>query len=124
MATADGEICLDRADGSLAELAVPGQPDRHVALHRRGTAELIAEELRRLDPDEAYAIAVQFGSKLRGKGSRGTRHERQPGPQRRRTKSERGRGAVRRSRRRSTAKQAAGRQEGRQGAASKRAPKK
>ncbi|GAB2792164.1 glucose-6-phosphate dehydrogenase assembly protein OpcA [Streptomyces daliensis] len=61
METSDGEICLDRADGSLAELAVPGQPDRHVALHRRTTAELIAEELRRLDPDEAYAEAVQFG---------------------------------------------------------------
>lgn len=61
MQTAHGEICLDRANGSLAELAVPGQPDRHVALHRRGTAELIAEELRRLDPDEAYAAAVQYG---------------------------------------------------------------
>lgn len=59
--TADGQICLDRADGALAELAVPGQPDRHVALQRRSTAELIAEELRRLDPDEAYAAAVSFG---------------------------------------------------------------
>ncbi|RLL66268.1 glucose-6-phosphate dehydrogenase assembly protein OpcA [Streptomyces sp. Z26] len=57
---ADGEICLDRADGSLAELAVPGQPDRHVALQRRTTAELVAEELRRLDPDEAYERAVRF----------------------------------------------------------------
>jgi glucose-6-phosphate dehydrogenase assembly protein OpcA len=71
MATADGEICLDRADGSLAELAVPGQPDRHVALHRRGTAELIAEELRRLDPDEAYASAVQYGTKQLAKGAKG-----------------------------------------------------
>jgi glucose-6-phosphate dehydrogenase assembly protein OpcA len=71
MGTADGEICLDRADGSLAELAVPGQPDRHVALHRRGTAELIAEELRRLDPDEAYASAVQYGTKESGRGGGG-----------------------------------------------------
>lgn len=70
METANGQICLDRADGSLAELAVPGQPDRHVALHRRGTAELIAEELRRLDPDEAYATAVQYGSKQHGKSTR------------------------------------------------------
>ncbi|NGN67467.1 glucose-6-phosphate dehydrogenase assembly protein OpcA [Streptomyces sp. A7024] len=59
--TKDGVICLDRPDGSLAELAVPGQPDRHVALQRRTTAELIAEELRRLDPDEAYEQAVSFG---------------------------------------------------------------
>lgn len=59
--TEDGTICLDRANGSLAELAMPGQPDRHVALHRRETSELIAEELRRLDPDETYASAVKFG---------------------------------------------------------------
>ncbi|KAB8168790.1 glucose-6-phosphate dehydrogenase assembly protein OpcA [Streptomyces sp. 3MP-14] len=55
----DGQICLDRPDGSLATLAVPGQPDRHVALNRRATSELLAEELRRLDPDEAYAQAVR-----------------------------------------------------------------
>jgi glucose-6-phosphate dehydrogenase assembly protein OpcA len=61
MTTKDGEICLDRADGALAELAVPGQPDRHVALKRRETAELIAEELRRLDPDEIYEATVKFG---------------------------------------------------------------
>ncbi|WP_326599640.1 glucose-6-phosphate dehydrogenase assembly protein OpcA [Streptomyces sp. NBC_01803] len=61
LATEDGTICLDRPDGALATLAVPGQPDRHVALHRRATAELIAEELRRLDPDDTYAQAVRFG---------------------------------------------------------------
>lgn len=71
MSTLDGEICLDRADGSLAELAVPGQPDRHVALQRRTTAELIAEELRRLDPDEAYEQAVRLGVKRLGDGDRG-----------------------------------------------------
>ncbi len=61
MATADGPISLDRSNGVLAELAMPGQPDRHVALKRRETSELIAEELRRLDPDEIYKAAVQFG---------------------------------------------------------------
>ncbi|MFP8906247.1 glucose-6-phosphate dehydrogenase assembly protein OpcA [Streptomyces atacamensis] len=61
LATDEGDICLDRGDGSLATLSVPGQPDRSVALHRRSTAELIAEELRRLDPDETYARAVRFG---------------------------------------------------------------
>lgn len=61
LTTKDGEICLDRADGALAELAVPGQPDRHVALKRRETAELIAEELRRLDPDDTYESTVKFG---------------------------------------------------------------
>jgi glucose-6-phosphate dehydrogenase assembly protein OpcA len=63
LATVDGEICLDRPDGALAELAVPGQPDRHVALKRRETAELLAEELRRLDPDDIYRSTVQFGVK-------------------------------------------------------------
>jgi glucose-6-phosphate dehydrogenase assembly protein OpcA len=61
LATGDGTVCLDRADGALAELAMPGQPDRHVALKRRETAELIAEELRRLDPDDVYAATVAFG---------------------------------------------------------------
>lgn len=61
LSTPEGQICLDRPDERLAELAVPGQPDRHVALHRRATAELIAEELRRLDPDETYHEALCFG---------------------------------------------------------------
>jgi hypothetical protein len=31
-----------------------------VALHRRDTAELLAEELRRLDPDEVYAETLGY----------------------------------------------------------------
>ncbi|MGY0062724.1 glucose-6-phosphate dehydrogenase assembly protein OpcA [Streptomyces sp. LZ34] len=69
--TTDGTICLDRANGSLAELAMPGQPDRHVALQRRDKSELIAEELRRLDPDEMYASAVKFGVGRLGKSVSG-----------------------------------------------------
>ncbi|WNI15029.1 glucose-6-phosphate dehydrogenase assembly protein OpcA [Actinacidiphila sp. ITFR-21] len=61
--TADGDICLDRPDGRLALLAVPGQPDRHVALKRRETSELLAEELRRLDPDDIYRTTVAFAVK-------------------------------------------------------------
>ncbi|MFG3493494.1 glucose-6-phosphate dehydrogenase assembly protein OpcA [Streptomyces sp. NPDC047928] len=56
-----GPIALDRADGSLATLSVEGQPDRAVALKRRETSELIAEELRRLDPDDTYASALRYG---------------------------------------------------------------
>ncbi|WP_329226756.1 glucose-6-phosphate dehydrogenase assembly protein OpcA [Streptomyces canus] len=59
--TDSGPIVLDRADGSLATLSIQGQPDRAVALKRRDTAELIAEELRRLDPDDTYASALRFG---------------------------------------------------------------
>jgi glucose-6-phosphate dehydrogenase assembly protein OpcA len=54
-ATSEGDITLSRPDGRTATLAWPGRPDRMVALHRRETAELLAEELRRLDPDEVYA---------------------------------------------------------------------
>ncbi|MFJ8543460.1 glucose-6-phosphate dehydrogenase assembly protein OpcA [Streptomyces sp. NPDC093586] len=61
MDTDCGPVVLDRADGSLATLSIPGQPARAVALKRRETAELIAEELRRLDPDDTYASALRFG---------------------------------------------------------------
>lgn len=61
MQTDHGEIVLDRPDGSLATLCMAGQPDRAVALKRRETSELLAEELRRLDPDDTYAAALKFG---------------------------------------------------------------
>ncbi|MEV5973348.1 glucose-6-phosphate dehydrogenase assembly protein OpcA [Streptomyces sp. NPDC051921] len=61
MGTPDGEIRIDRPEGPVARLAIPGQPSRVMALKVRTTAELIAEELRRLDPDEAYAAALRYG---------------------------------------------------------------
>lgn len=61
METDCGTIELRRSDGSLATLAIEGQPDRAVALNRRETSELIAEELRRLDPDDTYASTLRFG---------------------------------------------------------------
>ncbi|GGP68350.1 glucose-6-phosphate dehydrogenase assembly protein OpcA [Streptomyces abikoensis] len=59
--TKTGVVTLDRPDGSLATLSMRGQPDRAVALKRRDTAELLAEELRRLDPDDIYASSVKYG---------------------------------------------------------------
>jgi glucose-6-phosphate dehydrogenase assembly protein OpcA len=53
-AVTDGDITIARPDGRTAFLSRPGQQDRRVALHRRDTAELMAEELRRLNPDEVY----------------------------------------------------------------------
>ncbi|MFI6928901.1 glucose-6-phosphate dehydrogenase assembly protein OpcA [Streptomyces sp. NPDC050287] len=89
MNTDCGPIVLDRADGALATLSIQGQPDRAVALKRRDTAELIAEELRRLDPDDTYASALRFGVERlstsdgahRSNGSRGKGAE-APGPER------------------------------------------
>lgn len=59
--TVGGDVTLERSDGLLATLRMPDQPDRMVALKRRETSELIAEELRRLDPDDIYAAAVRYG---------------------------------------------------------------
>jgi glucose-6-phosphate dehydrogenase assembly protein OpcA len=60
--TAAGDIHIDRPEGPVARLSIPGQPNRTLALKVRSTAELIAEELRRLDPDEAYAAALRATS--------------------------------------------------------------
>ncbi|MFC4590125.1 glucose-6-phosphate dehydrogenase assembly protein OpcA [Sphaerisporangium corydalis] len=54
-----GEVVVKRQDSRTATLVRPGQPDRQVALARRPTSDLLAEELRRLDPDEVYAAAIQ-----------------------------------------------------------------
>jgi glucose-6-phosphate dehydrogenase assembly protein OpcA len=56
-----GAIDLVRPDGNTATLAQPGQPTRRISLPRRGTAECLADELRRLDPDEIYAAAIRKG---------------------------------------------------------------
>ena len=52
--TRHGDIRITRPDGRVATVTRPGFPDREAALHRRTTEGLIAEELRRLDPDEIY----------------------------------------------------------------------
>lgn len=61
LGTAKGEVVIDRPEGPLATLTLPGQPSRTLALKVRPTSELIAEELRRLDADEMYAIALRRG---------------------------------------------------------------
>ncbi|HET7174126.1 MAG TPA: glucose-6-phosphate dehydrogenase assembly protein OpcA [Nocardioidaceae bacterium] len=64
MQTGGGPVQVYRPDGKLAQLRTPNAPDRPVALHRRDLAELLAEELRRLDPDEAYAEAVRHLARM------------------------------------------------------------
>ncbi|WP_086737761.1 glucose-6-phosphate dehydrogenase assembly protein OpcA [Streptomyces glaucescens] len=59
LGTEKGEIVIDRPEGPLATLTLPGQPPRTLALKVRPTSELIAEELRRLDADEMYAVALR-----------------------------------------------------------------
>ncbi|MGH3508663.1 MAG: glucose-6-phosphate dehydrogenase assembly protein OpcA [Nocardioidaceae bacterium] len=57
--TRTGDVTLARTDGRLATLSSPGQPDRPIALKRRELPELLTEELRRLDPDDAYRDTVK-----------------------------------------------------------------
>ena len=58
LVTGGGEINISRPDGLLAQFSIPNAPNRPVALKRRDLAELLAEELRRLDPDDVYAQTV------------------------------------------------------------------
>jgi glucose-6-phosphate dehydrogenase assembly protein OpcA len=53
-----GPVELIRPDGRTATLRQPGQPDRLIGLARRTVPDCLAEELRRLDPDEVYGEAL------------------------------------------------------------------
>ena len=48
-------------NGTSATLSQPGTPERSIALPPRSDAECLADELRRLDPDEPYADALRDG---------------------------------------------------------------
>ncbi|MDL5158025.1 glucose-6-phosphate dehydrogenase assembly protein OpcA [Actinomycetospora termitidis] len=66
---ASGTIELRRQDSKTAKLTQPGQPDRRVALARRTTRECLAEELRRLDPDEIFHEALDAVPRSGGRRS-------------------------------------------------------
>jgi glucose-6-phosphate dehydrogenase assembly protein OpcA len=69
-----GNIEIHRPDGAVGMLSQPGQPDRRVALQRRAVRDCIAEELRRLDPDEIYESALKALNKVdRGRGAAAAR---------------------------------------------------
>jgi glucose-6-phosphate dehydrogenase assembly protein OpcA len=56
-----GPIDLVRPDGVTATLTQPGQPARRISLPRRATAECLADELRRLDPDDIFEETILHG---------------------------------------------------------------
>ena len=57
----DGEIVLERPGRAVAVLRQPGQPDQQVAMPVRDLNGCLAEELRRLDPDEVYGEVLTTG---------------------------------------------------------------
>lgn len=61
LSRASGDIVLERPDGKTAALLQPDQPEHRIALPIRLLRECLAEELRRLDPDEVYGEVLQKG---------------------------------------------------------------
>lgn len=58
---AAGNIELFRPNLSVATLIQPGQPEQRISLPRRSLQECLAEELRRLDPDEVFGEVITEG---------------------------------------------------------------
>jgi len=56
---ATGPIELSRDEGGVATLTQPDQPTHDIALPRRSLRDCLAEELRRLDPDELFGEVVR-----------------------------------------------------------------
>lgn len=64
-----GPVELMRSNGNVASLNQPGSPERRVALAPRQDRDCLAEELRRLDPDDVYGDVIVKGLPLVGNGS-------------------------------------------------------
>lgn len=58
---ASGVIELERTENPLVRLVQPGQPEHDVSLPRRSLRDCLAEELRRLDPDDVFGSVVTRG---------------------------------------------------------------
>ncbi|MFJ4030335.1 glucose-6-phosphate dehydrogenase assembly protein OpcA [Paenarthrobacter sp. NPDC089989] len=57
--TTAGVIRLSRPGHTVAELTQPGQPAQRITLARRGLKDCLAEELRRLVPDDVFGDTVR-----------------------------------------------------------------
>ncbi|MCW2800479.1 MAG: oxidoreductase [Aeromicrobium sp.] len=57
--TADGDVLIERVDEKSSHFSVPGSSPREVPLGARTLAELLAEDLRRLDADEIYEATIK-----------------------------------------------------------------
>ena len=66
----DYPIAVSRPDGRLATLSRGAEPERQLPLPRRELGDLLAEELRRMDPDYVYADALSAATGVAGLDSR------------------------------------------------------
>lgn len=57
----DGQVTIYRPGQNIATLSSPGSADQQIALPVRTLSECLAEELRRLDPDEVFGDVLQNG---------------------------------------------------------------
>ncbi|GAA2064334.1 glucose-6-phosphate dehydrogenase assembly protein OpcA [Leifsonia soli] len=64
MERASGVIELRREVPNVARLSQPGQPSHDLSLPRRSLRDCLAEELRRLDPDDLYGEVITKGLAL------------------------------------------------------------
>ncbi len=56
-----GPISLERTSSTVVKLRQPGQPEHELSLPRPGLRECLAEELRRLDPDDEFGAVLANG---------------------------------------------------------------
>ncbi|NRQ50820.1 glucose-6-phosphate dehydrogenase assembly protein OpcA [Aeromicrobium stalagmiti] len=57
--TTEGDVVIERIDSVSCHFSVPGSSPREVPLGARSLAELLAEDLRRLDADDIYAATIR-----------------------------------------------------------------
>ena len=57
--TTDGDVLIERVSDTSCHFSVPGSSPREVPLGARTLAELLAEDLRRLDADDIYAETIR-----------------------------------------------------------------
>ena len=61
LSRATGDVQLVRPGMTVAELTQPGQPAQRISLPRRSLRDCLAEELRRLDPDDVFGEVITMG---------------------------------------------------------------
>jgi glucose-6-phosphate dehydrogenase assembly protein OpcA len=57
--TANGDVRIERVSPTSSQFSVPGSSPREVPLGARTLAELLAEDLRRLDADDIYQATIR-----------------------------------------------------------------